>query len=155
MIEVLVAIVLLSVGVLGATGMQLFALHSNRNALSRVTTIQMAGDLADRIEVNEGTAYGPVALTAIPAVAINCNVNPCSPTQMATYDITQWRCAINPLNSSGVAHSSCTGLGATARGLPDGRSSISSANGEYTITVEWSAVDSNTANSISMVMRAP
>jgi Tfp pilus assembly protein PilV len=50
----------MSVGVLGATGLQLRGLDANRNAFFRIEATQLASDIVNRIQVNPSTLYGPV-----------------------------------------------------------------------------------------------
>ena len=59
LLEVLVSVVLLSIGVLGATKMQPQALQSNRSSLARVEAVQLANDLVSRIEANSGAGLRP------------------------------------------------------------------------------------------------
>lgn len=52
MLEVLIAIVILSFGLLGVAGLQLVSLASNHSAEVRSTATTLAGDIADRMRAN-------------------------------------------------------------------------------------------------------
>ena len=154
LLEVLVSVVLLSIGVLGATKMQLQALQSNRSSLARVEAVQLANDLVSRIEANSGVDYDPVATGANPASAVDRDINACTPTQLALYDITRWQCSVNSLDTDGNSHTACAALGVTGA-LPEGRCSLARNADEYAIEVQWTDADSGTAQRVSLWMRAP
>lgn len=52
LIEVLVAILILSIGVLGAAGMQVAALQSNKEARNQAVGVRYAQEIADRMRAN-------------------------------------------------------------------------------------------------------
>lgn len=56
LIEVLVAIVVISLGLLGAAGMQASGLRTSNGAMYRVKAAQLANDMADRMRANLGDA---------------------------------------------------------------------------------------------------
>ena len=98
MIEVLVALLLLAVGVLGFTALQLRAVDATAEAQSRIQAMNLARDLAERIRANR-TAYTAYvtqltattqAKTASPACLQTDETNPCTTAaQMAAYDAAQ------------------------------------------------------------------
>ena len=59
LVEVLVALVVMSVGMLGIAALYLEGLRAGRTALYRTTAVNLAGDMADRIRANRnaGLAY--------------------------------------------------------------------------------------------------
>jgi type IV pilus assembly protein PilV len=52
LVEVLIALIVLSIGLLGIAAMYVETLRANRSALSRTQAIALASDLADRIRSN-------------------------------------------------------------------------------------------------------
>ena len=96
-VEALVALVVLSVGMLGIAGMFLESVRSNRTALVRTTAIQLANDMADRIRSNRGgrTDYN-LATSEDPTTKApqDCSIIECTPTQLAKYDLSQWYTAV-------------------------------------------------------------
>ena len=54
MIEVLIALLLLAVGVMGFTALQLKAVDATDEAMSKIEAINIARDVAERIRVNRG-----------------------------------------------------------------------------------------------------
>jgi type IV pilus assembly protein PilV len=129
LIEVLIALMILSVGSLGIAAMMALSLQNKNNAYSRAQASDLAYSILDRMRANHATAiqHGyDIALGAAP-------VNPpsdscigiaadCSPKQIADLDLAQWK----------------HGLAAI---LPSGDGSIRTAAldqmTEVTITIQW------------------
>lgn len=86
LVEVLVALLLLSVGLLGLAALQLESLRASRTALLRTQAVLLATDMADRLRANRH-----------PADAYDC-AGPCSPgaggNTVAVADLADWRAAV-------------------------------------------------------------
>jgi type IV pilus assembly protein PilV len=90
LVEVLVALVVMSVGMLGIAALYLEGLRAGRTALYRTTAVNLAADMADRIRANRnaGVAYegtGPGADNA----CVNGPVD-CTAEQLADDDWFDW-----------------------------------------------------------------
>lgn len=85
LIEVLIAMVVLAVGLLGLAALQATSLRNNQSAYFRSQATQLAYDIADRVRANPTGNYNNQA-----ASADNCVTNACTPAQMAGYDLAQW-----------------------------------------------------------------
>lgn len=98
LLEILVAIVVLSFGVLGMVGMQAAALQSNRAARDQSTAVALGRELADLMRANKDVALsannnylvddysGPA-----PEITVNCATNACTnPATLAQFDRDQW-----------------------------------------------------------------
>lgn len=97
LIEALVALVVLSVGLLGIAGLYLESVRSNRTALARTTAVFLVNDMADRIRGNRAakTAYELLPLgTAVAAPGRDCGTDNCTPAQLAAHDLRQWYLAV-------------------------------------------------------------
>jgi len=152
LIEVLISVLILSVGLLGASGLQLRGLDANRNAFFRTEATYLASDIADRIQVNKTTTYSDVALTTTPAVVTDCTANNCSPTQMAAYDTAQWLCSINSINATNDStYTACSNLNIVGI-LPSGKASMVKNGNEYAITVQWSDNSTDTISAVNLVV---
>ena len=97
-VEALVALLVLSIGMLGIAVMYLESVRANRTALSRTLAIQLVNDMADRIRANRGArgAY-TLALGAAPSTApTDCAAigKTCTPGDLALYDIKEWSNAV-------------------------------------------------------------
>ena len=169
-IELLISLVIMSIGVLGMAGLQLVSMQQNRSALLQGEAIMLANDILDRIRANPSSTYD-VDLDDVPTLTTNCVGNSCTESEMAAYDIAQWQCAINSVDVSGSQHSVCSNFSITGA-LPGGYcsaaesacagGSIELSGGVYSISIQWvdqQTVDANASNalvrSVTVNMRAP
>jgi type IV pilus assembly protein PilV len=156
MIELLVAVLVMGIGVLGITGLQMVSLQNNRGALVRAEAVQLAYDMLDRVRANPGSNYGGLALAAPPPAATNCHANVCTEAQMVTFDQAVWKCSLGGWN----ANANCVALrdgvilpvAANQPGLPsgDGRVTVNGGTGIVTITVQWQEPNQPNPTSISV-----
>jgi type IV pilus assembly protein PilV len=120
LIEILVAVLIVSVGVLGVAGLQLVSLQNNTSAMFRTQAFQAAYEILDRKRANPDQDY-TIGLAADPdANGPDCAANVCTPAQMSAYDRNEW-------------------LEELAANLPNGDGSVADngAGGVITITVQW------------------
>jgi type IV pilus assembly protein PilV len=120
LIEAMVALIVLSVGLLGIAAMYVETLRANRTSLFRTQAVVLASDLADRMRTNRA-----------PANAYACG-DPCDPTAggnaVADADLAAWMGAIAAQLPSGTA-----GVAYTAPGV--------TTPAAYVVTISWSEVD--------------
>ena len=131
LIEILIAMLVLAVGLLGLAGMQATSLKNNQSAYNRSRATQLAYDLADRMRAN---VIGKASYTAIlPSSAAEQKVcssvtTICTFVDMAQNDLFEW-------NSSLISS------------LPSGIGTISVLGDIYTIRITWDDdQDGNDAN---------
>ena len=88
LIEVLIALVILSVGMLGIAGLYVHSMQAGRTSIMRHNAVTLAGDIADRIRANPraGPAY---ALAGANNNCVDGGIN-CTLGQMAANDIFLW-----------------------------------------------------------------
>ncbi|MCW9024110.1 MAG: type IV pilus modification protein PilV [Gammaproteobacteria bacterium] len=97
LVEVMVALVILSVGLLGLAGLQISGIRGASGSNYRVQAVLAANDLADRMHTNvssvdDDNSFAAQAITTddcannAPA-AVDCTANNCSNTQMAAFDL--------------------------------------------------------------------
>lgn len=93
--EVLIALLVLSLGLLGMAGMQTMSLRNNHSAFLRSQASVLANDILDRMRVNRDLAntYQIDFSESVPS-SVNCAVTACTPGQMAVYDLSQWKAAL-------------------------------------------------------------
>jgi type IV pilus assembly protein PilV len=88
LVESLVALVVVSVGMIGIAALYGQGLGASRTALYRTQAVNLASDMADRIRLNRvaGTAYQAAAADN------NCDAGgaACTPAQMAAHDLWVW-----------------------------------------------------------------
>ncbi|NOZ37985.1 MAG: type IV pilus modification protein PilV [Gammaproteobacteria bacterium] len=93
LVEVMIALVILSVGLLGLAGLQIHGLRGSSNSNSRVQAVFIASDMAERmransLEFNTNLAYKNITLnaSACGVQPTNCNTANCSTTQLFSFD---------------------------------------------------------------------
>jgi type IV pilus assembly protein PilV len=89
LVEVLIALIVMSVGMLGIAGLYVQSMQAGRTSMLRHHAVTLAGDIADRIRANPtaGAAY-----IASPGADNNCVGQgiDCSVAEMAAHDIFLW-----------------------------------------------------------------
>ena len=122
LLEVLVAVVVLSLGLLGVGAAVATVHRSAASSYLAQQSAQLASNIVDRMRQNPTAAQafsynlvysgGPVA-----APPINCGPPPagvaCSPTQQAAYDIFQWETALKAALPGATAEVKVTNPSAT------------------------------------------
>ena len=90
LVEVLIALIVMSVGMLGIAGLYVQSMQAGRTSMLRHHAVTLAGDIADRIRANPtaGAAYAAAAGADNNCVAQN---NDCNVAEMAANDIFLWQ----------------------------------------------------------------
>ncbi len=88
LVEVLIALIILSVGMLGIAGLYVHSMQAGRTSIFRHHAVTLAGDVADRIRANPRAAIA-YSLAGTNNNCVNGGVD-CSPAQMAANDIFLW-----------------------------------------------------------------
>jgi type IV pilus assembly protein PilV len=122
-VEVLVALVVLGVGMLGIAGLYVVSLRSSGSAISRMQAVNLASDLADRIRANRN-ARDAYADEAADHECVGAEAA-CSAADMATHDLFLWQQQI------------AATLGSTATGTVEVAAAGTPTLRRYTITVQW------------------
>jgi type IV pilus assembly protein PilV len=88
LVEVLIALIILSIGMLGIAGLYVQSMQAGRTSMFRHHAVTLAGDVADRIRANPraGVAYAGAGGDN------NCIAGgtDCNPEEMAAHDILLW-----------------------------------------------------------------
>ena len=118
LLEVLIALVVLSIGLLGIAGLQGVGLRSSHGAYLSSQASLLAYDMADRIRTNPQTV---ATYHGFSTTTVDCAAPPATP--LAAADLAQWACAVEAL-------------------LPNGSGTIvgvAAADGtiNYTIAIQW------------------
>ncbi len=121
LVEVMVAMVIFSVGLLGLAGLQSLGMQNNQTAYFRTVAIQQAYNMADRMR-NNITAVNAGSYSAldtnIPVLGTNCITSACAPAALASFDHYEW-------NTNNAAE------------LPEGRGSVTQVGSQFVICVMW------------------
>jgi len=101
LIEALVALVVLSVGLLGVAKLVLGAVHADDSAYMRSQATQLAYELLDEMRANRpGAIANDYALAA---AANDCSTAPCAPDKLAELDMFNWEARVAAALPGGVA----------------------------------------------------
>lgn len=119
LIEAMVALIVLSVGLLGIAAMYVETLRANRTSLFRTQAVALATDIADRMRSNR-----------LPANAYACG-SPCDPgaggNAIADADLTEWVNSVAATLPGGTADVAFTAPGANTPAA-------------YVVTISWNEV---------------
>lgn len=146
LIEVLIAVLVLSIGLLGLAALQTSGLGMNHSAYLRSQATILASDMADRMRANRAAlnAYDNVSTT--PSATAGCSTTAgCSSNQLAQDDMVAWAadvaaelpggvgvvCPDASPNDGDVATPNCSGAGnvyAIKIWWQDDRNTVSTAN---------------------------
>lgn len=96
LIEVLVALIIMSVGLLGIASLYVTALQAKTTSLSRMKAVNLAQDMADRIRANPSAVSSYTLANSDSQTTLGSSPNcsstseTCSSTQMALFDKYEW-----------------------------------------------------------------
>ena len=94
LLEVLIAVMVLGVGLLGLARLQTAGLQNTYSANLRTVATQLAYEMTDRIRANKvGYQSGSYNNPTIGSV-VDCASTDCNTSAMAIYDIDQWNTAL-------------------------------------------------------------
>ncbi len=154
LIEVMIAVLVFSVGLLGLVALQLTAKKNSFEATQRSIATSLARDIIERMRSNPGQipAYviddvgdtgSPVTAgtTCTQAAAVTCTT-----AQLAAYDLADWYgLLIGAAETVTVA-----GVSSNAGGLVQPRACISNADGDITVAIAWRGVNEMTDSAESV-----
>jgi type IV pilus assembly protein PilV len=134
LIEVLVSLVVLSIGLLGMAKLMLLSSRSNDSAYLRSQATSLAYEILDNMRANRqeatsqptyNTLRTALATTAAPPGTICIGAAGCNSTQLATFDVYEWKLRLN--TASGLPGA-----------LPNGQGSVVTATvgSQTTVTIQ-------------------
>jgi type IV pilus assembly protein PilV len=135
-IEVLIALVIMVTGILGAVAMQATAKKGSFDAMQRSLASSLAQDIVERMRSNDATAlanyagtdYG-VSLNDVPSKRCKTSDALCTVTEMATNDRYEWEMALMGANVKNGSKN--------AGGLVNSRACVSVNNNAVTVVITW------------------
>ena len=98
LIEILISLVVISIGLLGMAALQTTSLQQNQSAFMRSQATLLAYDIVDRIRANDGQVATGAYFVASGSNKSNCenytgavsDTSACTPANMAAYDLYTW-----------------------------------------------------------------
>lgn len=143
--EVLIALLVMSVGLLGLANLQGQSITSSYNAHLRTQATSLAQSIIGRMRANRDYAmlqsnnYQTDFSSMPPTTSKNCLTEICSQSEMALFDVKEWKCNLGMHAGETI----CSGF-ASQSTLPGGVGSISAPDtdtGQTTIIVQWRDTD--------------
>lgn len=147
LVEALVALVVMSIGLLGIAALYVESLRSGTSALLRSQAVGFASDMADRIRANPtaGASYSKgVDATGTVTAACTGSTGTCTVAEMAATDIALWTQQLDDRSDNPAVG---------RLGLPTGRGTIvvsATTPRVYTITVSWLESGQTTASTYAL-----
>lgn len=139
LIEILVTVIILSIGFLGLASVQLMGTKNVANSQYRTLATLYAYDMAERMRANLGGVGSNSYNDTSTKSASDPKCDPCGIAQQADYDLYQWKQLIEANVNDG--------------GLPEGVGGIEyiSEDELYEITIAWSAKTNSQASGAAAI----
>lgn len=111
MIEVLVAMLVLAIGLVGTMLMDSYTVRKNHESYMRTQAILQTQELADRMHANRAAVDDGDYRGTIPTTAPtpNCLSADCTPSQLAAFDLYEWHTSTLTLMPEATAAITLTG----------------------------------------------
>jgi type IV pilus assembly protein PilV len=119
LLEVMIALVIFSVGLLGLAGIQAIALKNNSTAYMRTIAMQQSYNMSDLIRAHKSadgsivSTFSNLTTTLLSAPSKDCNADDnttnCAPSEMAQFDIYHWQKGLELELPSGKGQVTLTG----------------------------------------------
>jgi type IV pilus assembly protein PilV len=142
LVEILITIVILGIGFIGISGLQLAGLKYSYGAHTRTQASLLTNDILDRMRANRARALNTSDYLfdftdSIPTITANCTTSPCTTAQMASYDRAQWLTNVKTILPNGTAEITAITTAAVATGTER----------TFQVTLRWK--QSNTSEDIA------
>ncbi len=152
LIEVMIAVVVFSFGLLGVAGIMTVSVRNNHNGYVRSQATMLAQSIVDSMSKNKWSVWKNQydgTFTGLADVSASCPAAGCSCAQVATRDTTLWGNMLTQTLPNGSGTISCAqSAGTTSAGVYQCQSSTTAPyQGLCTITITWN--ESNQTSSAS------
>ena len=117
LIESMVALLVISIGLLGIAALQITSMQQNSSALNHSQAVWIGYNMADRIRANNVQFGAYAGIDTADDFEQNCETGTCIPQQMVTADAADWKTEV--------------------QNLPGGRGIIAGDPTQLTVTVMW------------------
>jgi len=126
LLEVLIAVSILAVAMLGIAAMQLMSLKDNRDAYFRSQAVLLTQDMAERMRSNKSQISAYKGIDTTNSYGAGTCSSLCNPAQIVDVDKFEWSQKIKTTTT-------VTGL------IPSAKGTVTEAAGIYTIEITWQA----------------
>lgn len=142
LIEILIAVIVLSIGLLGVATLQVTSKRGNFEAMQRAAATLYAEDLLERMRTNPTVLGSYVTSTGKtftvgaepPTPGTDCAAADCDADEIAAFDLDQWWDLM-----AGTSEGGAGGLTTPTACLSTAASAVSGT--EYTVAIAWRGMD--------------
>jgi type IV pilus assembly protein PilV len=139
LIEVLVAVLIFSLGLIGMAGLMMLATRSNQSAYLRTQVAFLANGIADRMRANPIAVWdGSYNSKALPtSTTQDCTSSGCTPDQLAAHDLGEWSGQLKTFLATPAATINCDTSNA---GYTPNTTQLAGSppfGGMCTVTISW------------------
>ena len=136
LVEVLIAVLVLTVGILGVAGLQITGKQALNDASQRSLATSLARDVIERMRSNASelesyeTTVGGESISTAPT---SCSSATCTSSQLAARDLYEWEQLLDGANETVVIGGDTTNTG----GLVNPRACITHNAGKVEVAIAW------------------
>jgi type IV pilus assembly protein PilV len=144
LVELMIALIVLSIGLLGVAKLSLSSVQANGSAYMRSQATELIQEIVDDMRANQPQAiaggYNIAMTSTIAAPGTNCETTTCTAAQVATFDVATWVNRLNATNGgalpSGAGSITVAQLNNPVTGSPENTAIV---------TVQWDDTVAQTA----------
>lgn len=135
LLEVLIALLVFSLGLMGLAGLMVLSVKTNNSAYLRTQASFMAQSMADRMRANLGQIPAYVGNYSATTIAgDSCITASCAPLAIAARDKSIWSTQLVAMLPNPRANIACTGASLSTTASTSGAATY---NGLCTLTIKW------------------
>ncbi len=147
LLEVLVAFLILSIGLLGVVGLMVNSKVSQHQAVQRTRAVELADAMIERVRINPAAIatyniglnpVGPLSPSGQPRSepSPNCSSSPCTPVQLAAHDLWAWEQALQGRTAT-VAGEAADGLVSPRGCIVFTPAAPRTRTGQLSVIIQW------------------
>lgn len=136
LIEVLIAVLVMAIGILGVTAMQVAGKRNIYEATQRSLATALARDILERMRSNPSALSSYVATVgrgSISTAPASCNTSDCTPTALASRDLYDFEQALDGASETLTVGTDTSSTG----GLVSPTACITNNAGNVTVSIAW------------------
>jgi type IV pilus assembly protein PilV len=142
MLEVLIAVLVFSLGMIGLAGLLIFAIQSNHVAYLRTQATFLAHNMAARMSANPAGVWAGNYNVTYPVTGTATCDSGCNPAELASYDNQQWSTQLTTFLPNVTGQISCTAAGLTITPNAAQQDMRPPYGGTCTMTLTWNEAGS-------------
>lgn len=128
LIEVLVSVVIISIGLLGMAALMITSLKQENSAVMQTQAMQSGASVIEKLRSVPGESFVS-DFENLPA-ATDCEDSDCSPSELRNYYVREWKCLLG-------SYAGQCNIDEDLVVLPEGDAKIVYNNNMVTITMKW------------------